>query len=205
MDVAYYNANRGIASPLIEHGDIVCGFWMCGNDYHNKSPLYGAYPPCYLPRMKLLFPEEFEKGKILHLFSGSINCDTPAVGNDVFRVDIKPHEILTADGHIMTTGPDIIGYEEEIDTMFDPGTFDLILADPPYDDNHLKYGTEKVNKKKVIKASTKALRVGGFLVWLDTIMPIWAKADGWKLRGTIGLLQSTNHKVRVISILEKVS
>lgn len=73
-----------------------------------------------------------------------------------------------------------------------------------YDDNHIKYGTEKVNKKKVIKGCARVLKVGGYLVWLDTIMPIWAKADGWKLRGTIGLLQSTNHKVRVITILQKI-
>jgi hypothetical protein len=188
MDVEHYNKNRGIASPLIEHGDIVCGFWMCGNNYHNKSPLYGAYPPCYLPRMKLLFPEEF-KHNVLHLFSGSINVDNEP---NVLTLDINP------DFH-----PMIVDNAVNVGQHFN-GDVDLILADPPYDNNHLKYGTEKVNKKKVISASTKALRTGGFLVWLDTIMPIWSKADGWKLRGTIGLLQSTNHKVRVATILEKV-
>lgn len=189
MNVNNYNLCRGIASPLVEHGDIVLGFWMCGNDYHNKSTLYGAYPPCYLPRMKLLFPDEFKKN-VLHLFSGSIDVtDVP----NALSLDINP------DLH-----PMIVGNAEEVDTYFH-GDVDLILADPPYDNNHLKYGTEKVNKKKVISACSKALRVGGFLVWLDTIMPIWKKADGWKLRGTIGLLQSTNHKVRVATILEKVT
>jgi 16S rRNA G966 N2-methylase RsmD len=81
---------------------------------------------------------------------------------------------------------------------------DLILADPPYNQNHLKYGTAPVHKIKVIKACAKILKIGGFLVWLDTIQPIWSKADGWKLRGTIGFLQSTNHAVRVISMLEKI-
>ena len=83
--------------------------------------------------------------------------------------------------------------------------FDLILADPPYNNNHRKYGTKKVNKRKVIKECAMSLRKGGHLVWLDTIIPIWAKADGWKLRGTIGLIQSTNHVCRVATILEKIS
>ena len=190
MDASYYNENRGIASPLLNHNDILCGFWMCGNNYKNKSPLYGAYPPCYLKRMKLLFVDEFARGNILHLFSGSVNVDADP---RELTLDINP------ENH-----PMIVANAEEVDKYFN-GDVDLILADPPYDDNHIKYGTEKVNKKKVIKGCVKCLKIGGFLVWLDTIMPIWAKADGWKLRGTIGLLQSTNHKVRVITILEKVS
>lgn len=195
MDTEHYNTNRGIFSPLVEHNGIVCGFWMVGNDYRNKARYYGAYPPGYLKRMKLLFPQEFEKGWTLHLFSGMVPC-----GERELTFDIKPE-----------LEPHYIGNAEEVDSYFlEHGhqvhlKFDLILADPPYGENHLKYGTKPVNKKKVIKSCAKILHDGGHLVWLDTIMPIWAKADGWKLKGTIGLLQSTNHQVRVITILEKLA
>ena len=193
MDVDHYNENREIASPLIDHNDILCGFWMCGNDYHNISPLYGAYPPCYLKRMKLLFSDEFDTGWILHLFSGSIQ---PKEGAHEMCLDINRE--------FGSGGQHVIGDAENVGSLFLPNYFDLVLADPPYDDNHVKYGTKKANKRKVIKECAKILKIGGYLVWLDTIMPIWAKSDGWKLRGTIGLLQSTNHKVRVITILQKI-
>ncbi len=200
MNVNHYNENRGIASPLIDHNDILCGFWMCGNNYRNAAPLYGAYPPCYLKRMKLLFSDEFERGWILHLFSGSIQ---PEDGTQEMCLDIN-REYGNQFADRVRSGQHVVGNAESAGSLFLPNFFDLILADPPYDDNHVKYGTEKANKKKVIKECAKIIKVGGYLVWLDTIMPIWAKADGWKLRGTIGLLQSTNHKVRVITILQKV-
>jgi len=82
--------------------------------------------------------------------------------------------------------------------------YDLILADPPYEQNHVKYGTQPVNKRKIIKMCAPLLVPGGCLVWLDTRIPMWSKADGWKLRGTIGLNQSTQHLTRTITIFEKV-
>jgi len=200
MDVNYYNANRGIYFPLLEEGRLVAGFWLVGNSYRNASKMFGAYPPSYLKRIKLLFPQEFEKGWILHLFSGTMQGSEREITFDI-RPEMKP---------------DYVGNAEDIDRIFPQEMagrmagenelwegFDLILADPPYDDNYLRYKTAPVNKKKVIKKCATILKPGGYLVWLDTIQPIWAKADGWKLRGTIGLLQSTNHKVRVISILER--
>lgn len=189
MDVNYFNVNRGIFSPLIEHNGCVIGVWMEGNNYRNKSRLYGAYPPSYLKRMRLLFHDDFKRGRVLHLFSGSIR---PEPGETTF--DINP------DMH-----PDIVGDAECVNGYFvDPPLFSVIFADPPYDHNYVKYGTEPVNKKKVVKSCADILKPGGFLVWLDTIIPIWSKADGWRLRGTISIIQSTNHKVRVASILGRI-
>jgi hypothetical protein len=187
ISIQNYNEKRGIYSPLIEHNGIICGFWMVGNDYHNKKTFYGTYPPNYLKRMKILFPSN---KKLLHLFSGVV--DKSNIGDYETTLDINPD-----------LNPDYCGNAENLSSIISTTTFDLILADPPYNNNHLKYGTTKVNKKKVIHECSLITETGGHLVWLDTIMPIWAKKDGWKLRGTIGLLQSTNHAVRVITILEK--
>jgi hypothetical protein len=190
MNLDHYNRNRGIFSALHEHGGRITGFWMEGNNYRNKSRLYGAYPPSYLKRMRLLFPEEFRDGRVLHLFSGSIPSSKDA---QILTLDINPD-----------MNPDILCDASEVDKYLSV-QFDLILADPPYDHNYVRYGTEPVNKRKVVHACSKIIKPGGHLVWLDTIMPQWAKKDGWRLAGTIALLQSTNHKVRVATILEKVA
>ena len=197
IDVSNYNkhAAENHMHPLIDYGGLISGFWLQGNNYQNKSRLYGAYPPSYLKRMKLLFPNE--DLQILHLFAGDVQKGT---WRNETTVDIRPD-----------FKPDIQGNAEYLSELWkwwmlvNPVYPDVILADPPYDDNHKEYGTEKVRKTIVIKECSKILKQGGYLVWLDTIIPIWAKASGYKLRGTIGMIQSTNHKCRVITILEKAS
>ena len=192
MSIANYNANRRIFSPLIEtESGMITGFWMVGNDYHNASGYYGAYPPGFMKRIALLFPDP---DIVLHLFSGMVEKGAWK-GTSVREITCDCNESLH---------PDVCENATELQRSFEPGTFDLVVADPPYDENHVHYGTPKVNKRKVLKRCADVLCKGGHLVWLDTIMPIWSKADGWKLVGTIGLLQSTNHKVRVVSIWEKV-
>lgn len=184
-----YNQNRGIYSPLIEHNGIICGFWLCGQNYRNSSGYYGAYPPSYLKRLALLFPDHPDYW-VCHLFSGKVERGT---WKEEWFLDSNPE-----------VNPTIKADAETFHSK-SGWVFDLIVADPPYDNNHPKYGTKKVNKRKVLKECAKSLRKGGHLVWLDTIIPIWAKSDGWKLRGTIGIVQSTNHRTRTITILEKVS
>ncbi len=184
MDVDYYNTARGIYSPLVLHGDKVAGFWLVGNNYQNKTELFGSYPPSYLQRMRWLFPDEFG-GLVLHLFSGTV----PSTEHE-HTLDLRPE-----------THPTYLMDAEAITSDILP-KFDLILADPPYDDNHVKYGTPKMNKTKVVHNCTYILKPGGYLAWLDTIMPMFSKKDGWAYKGSIGLCQSTNHKVRVITLLQ---
>ena len=185
LDVNHYNLHRGIWSPVIEHGDIITGYWMPGNNYQKDNDYYGGYPRDYLKRLRILFPQA---ANVLHLFSGMVK-----LGNwpSETRIDINPK--LEAEYYLNAEN---IG-ELEINN------FDCIFADPPYEQNHTKYGTETVNKKKVVKGCSKILRLGGYLIWLDTRIPIWAKSDGWKLRGTIGLVQSTNCLTKTITILRK--
>jgi hypothetical protein len=191
IDCENYNANRGIYSPLMEHNGCVFGYWLMGNDYRNKTRYYGAYPPSYLRRIKLLFPTEVATGAVLHCFAGMVAVDDPTreVRFDV-RDDLDP-------------APDVVGDASTLSHYFPPAAFDLILADPPYGDNHVRYGTARVNKKRVVHECAAVLKDGGYLVWLDTVMPMWAKADGWRLAGTIGMCQSTNHQTRLVTILEQ--
>lgn len=191
--VKNYNTKKKDSwSPLISHNGTICGFWWFGHwsgiGRFKGKYFYGAYPRGFLDRVKLLFEDIFNDGKILHLFSGTLKGD----GKKVITFDICPE-----------LEPDVVGNAEEVDMYFSK-EFDLILADPPYDDNYKKYNTPKFSRKKVIHKCSKICKDGGYLCWLDTIVPQWTKKkDGWLYRGNIGIQQSTNHRARVLTILEK--
>ena len=165
--------------------------------------MYGAYPPNYLKRISWLFPEA---KNILHLFSGMVEKGTgPGRRRQLWIFDRRCIRIFS-EVRRMPRGF-VIGdrvLDEKNNCEVREGIYDLIVSDPPYNLNYLKYGTPKVNKKKVIRECSYLVKRGGCLVWLDTVTPIWAKRDGWRQAGAIGLQQSTNHAVRAITILEKV-
>jgi len=157
------------------------GMWVLGNDYKG-SGYHGSFPPNYLKRVMALFPDAQE---ILHLFSGSL-----PPGNYV-RFDSNGGGDVTGDAH-------------ELSRHFDPGTFDLILADPPYtaeDADH--YGTAMVNRNKVLAECVKVLQPNGFVIWLDQMLPMFKKAE-MHLCGAIGIVRSTNHRFRVASFFRKL-
>lgn len=166
-----------------EDGRMV-GTWIMGNNYTTKSDYYGSYPHGYLKRVKSLFPE---KKSVLHLFSGMVDASIIA-GK---RVDINPD-----------TNPD---YVDDAQTLLNVplDDFDLVLADPPYsveDCDH--YKTTMIKRNKVMNALSR-LKSGSHVVWLDQVLPMYRKID-FKVVGVIGMVKSTNHRFRVITIFEKI-
>ena len=100
--------------------------------------------------------------------------------------------------------PDVVGDARQLSGYFEPGSFDLILADPPYsEEDALHYGKPMVNRNKVLSECLKILKQGGHLVWLDQALPMFRKTE-WRLWGAIGVVRSTNHRVRMVFIFEKV-
>ena len=191
--VENYNRTLGTkypASKLSYQGNFVIGVWMIGNYYKNKTHYYGAYPHNYLRRVTKLFPDS---KCALHLFSGSLTKED--VGSNDLRFDIR------AD-----MNPDFTGNAEELSKQF-PTTYpviDTIYADPPYsNEDALRYGTPMVNRNKVLRECAKVLMIGGYIVWLDQVYPMYRKKE-LKLVGTIGLIRSTNHRVRIIFLFQKV-
>lgn len=171
-------------SPLMVHNDRLYGFWLIGRWYASDRSFYGSYPPSYLKRVRSLFPD---CERVLHLFSGAVKD----VRFNEVTYDIKP------DYH-PTVCDDVRNLLEHFTSEFD-----LILADPPYEAKDFKkYGCKLFNKAKVVKDCSLIVKPGGFLVWLDTILPMFSKKN-WQLYGLIGLVQSTNHRTRVISIFQK--
>ncbi len=174
-------------------GRFISGVWMMGNNYRSKSKLYGAYPPAYMPRMETLFLDKMN-GRVLHVFSGSLPP------GQYTRVDINQEAEINGDAHNLYGL--LSKHQHDHDSSL-PLSYDVIFADPPYSAKDAKnYGTKMINRKKVLKECSLCLKPGGFIVWLDTVFPMFRK-DELHICGLIGIIRSTNHRVRTAFIFRK--
>ena len=179
-----YNSTFPNYPPLVVTDRWIYGIWMIGNNYQSKNKYYGEYPPSYLKRIRSLFPDcKCE----LHLFSGSMDNNIPGT-----RFDINTQY-----------NPDVIGDAHKLSSYFLPNSFDIIYADPPYSSEDAKhYGTPMIGRNKVIREAIKVLKPGGFIIWLDQVLPMYRKVE-LILIGTVGLVRSTNHRFRIVCIFQK--
>lgn len=180
--IDHYVAETGYPRSLFlsEDGRVV-GTWIMGNDYRVKSTYYGGYPAGYLKRIKALFPD---KQSVLHLFSGKV--DTAILPGKTVDINAANGADYVDDAHTLTAVP--------------IETFDLIAADPPYsveDCDH--YQTTMVKRNVVMRALGERAKPGTHVVWLDQVLPMWKKTQ-WKMIGVIGMVKSTNHRFRVVTI-----
>ncbi len=171
--------------------DVLYATWLIGNDYRNKTKFYGSYPPGYLARVAALFPDvplfDEARGKLntLHVFSGSlpegmyVRCDTVQPAECACSVyDLSPSR---------------------------DGCYPLVIADPPYSAvDAQRYGTAMIDRRRALAALAAVTEPGGHLVWLDQVWPMHRKAD-WRTVGRITVVRSTNHRVRLASIFERVA
>ena len=223
----FYNRRFPKRVPLVGDGMVV-GTWMIGACYKNPNPLYGAYPHGYLERVHSMFPDA---RNILHVFSGGLTLDPAAdaaAGDtlltretcsyaDQYKALRRPtcgcrtcwskwQQIELVDMH----GPEQGRFPTWQGDLFDmpeewAGRFDLVLADPPYSaEDSIKYDCPAPNRGKIMRSLRRVCKRGGNLVWLDQVWPMHRKAE-WKTWGTIGLVRSTNHRVRLVSMFEAVA
>jgi len=158
------------------------GAWIVG--HRQKQHYYGQYPGGFLKRLQAMFPNA---KTVLHAFSGMVEKGTFSNAHE-YTIDINPH-----------LSPDIIAKVEDFTS---PLRFDLILADPPYTkDDAAKYGFPPPNKKKCVENLAKHLQPSGSLCWLDTFLP--PKIPLLLFVGTIAIMQSRNHRVRMLSIFKR--
>jgi hypothetical protein len=181
-----YEQQTGFPGALFVAADgRVVGTWIMGNNYTVASEYFGGYPAGYLRRIKALFPD---KQSVLHLFSGHVQTH-------IFpgkTVDITPH-----------LNPD---YVDDAQTLKQVPleTFDLVLADPPYsveDAEH--YQTSMVKRNVVMRTLGMGLVSGTHVVWLDQVLPMYRK-DQFTMEACIGMVKSTNHRFRVITIFKRI-
>lgn len=184
--ISNYEKQTGFPRSIFVAADgHVVGTWIMGNDYRVKSSFYGGYPAGYLRRVKALFPD---KEQTLHLFSGKVDTN-------VFpgkTVDINPDN-----------KPDYLDDAQTL-TKVPLQQFDLVLADPPYsveDCEH--YKTTMIKRNVVMRVLGERLSKGCHVVWLDQVLPMFRK-DQFKIEAVIGMVKSTNHRFRVITIFKKI-
>jgi len=181
-----YHRETGFPQSLFVGGDgRVVGTWIMGNNYKVKSTYYGGYPAGYLRRVRALFPD---KQRVLHLFSGQVDLQAlPGA-----TVDINPDN-----------NPAFVDDAQTLERV-PVELFDLICCDPPYsveDADH--YKTTMVKRNTVMAALGAKAAIGAHVVWLDQVLPMYRK-DQWRINAVIGMVKSTNHRFRVVTIFESV-
>ncbi len=154
-----------------------------GNDYRVKSAYYGGYPAGYLRRIGALFPD---KSRVLHLFSGRV--DLSALPGDT--VDINPD-----------LAPNFVDDAQTL-LAVPLERYDLVLADPPYSvEDAERYQTTMIKRNAVMRALAR-VSAGTHVVWLDQVLPMYRKVD-FDIVGVIGMVKSTNHRFRVVTIFRR--
>jgi hypothetical protein len=149
-----------------------------------KSEYYGGYPAGYLRRIRSLFPD---KRRVLHIFSGKV--DVAALPGDT--VDINPALKPTYIDDAQT----LLGVPLE--------SYDLILADPPYSvEDADRYQTSMVKRNAVLRALQR-VTAGTHIVWLDQVLPMYRK-DAFAIDAVVGMVKSTNHRFRVVTIFRRL-
>jgi ubiquinone/menaquinone biosynthesis C-methylase UbiE len=127
----------------------------------------------------------------MHLFSGSLKREAT-------------RHCVTLDKRYEPTAGVVPGIQADaLKLPFVARSFDLIYADTPYSSEDAKrYGLPLPNRQFVLRECYRVVEPGGFLVWMDTVLPMYSKTQ-WKWVGAIPMFRSTNHRVRAVMIFER--
>jgi hypothetical protein len=60
-----------------------------------------------------------------------------------------------------------------------------------------------IQRNRVLAECVTVLQLGGFVVWLDQVLPMFRKST-LHLCGAIGVVRSTNHRFRVAAFFRKL-
>lgn len=219
----YYNTAFPNRVPLSEKNGMVGGCWMIGAAFRNPSrmpdgsPFYGSYPHGYLERVHAMFPDA---KKILHVFSGGLTYELAiepylsSVSPKIIRSKEIPFTAVDTEYPLECMELVDLGgegrhptWEGNVDCMPAEweGRFDLVLADPPYSPADAgTYGVPMYSRRKALTELHRVTATAGNLVWLDQVWPMHRK-DQWKTWATIGLVRSTQHRMRLVTFFERQS
>jgi hypothetical protein len=64
-----------------------------------------------------------------------------------------------------------------------------------------RYQTTMV-KRNVVMRALQRLAPGAHIVWLDQVLPMYRK-DAFDLEAVIGMVKSTNHRFRVVTVFRR--
>lgn len=180
-----YQRATGFPQGLFVGGDgRVVGTWIMGNDYRVQTGYYGGYPAGYLRRIKSMFSD---KQRVLHLFAGKVD------------LAVLPGDTVDINAALSPTYVDDAQRLEHVPLA----DYDLVLADPPYSvEDCERYQTTMVKRNVVMQALSR-LSPGAHVVWLDQVLPMYRK-DTFSIEAVIGMVKSTNHRFRVVTIFRRL-
>jgi len=180
----YVRETRFPRSLFVSEDGRIVGTWIMGNDYRVASAYYGGYPAGYLRRIRALFPD---KQRVLHLFSGKV--DLAALPGDTVDINAELKPTYVDDAQRLERVP--------------LASYDLVLADPPYSvEDAERYQTTMI-KRNTVMSALRGVSAGTHVVWLDQVLPMYRK-DAFAIDGVIGMVKSTNHRFRVVTIFRKL-
>ena len=186
ISVDNYNRTFPKYPRLIEDKGWIHGTWYCGAWY--KSRLYGDYPSNFLQRALSLFPG-IEPGRILHCPSGSLNGNVlrvPGVTVDLVKDEARQPQIVASADNL----------------PFLKNSFDLILSDPPYSDEHsARYGTPHYPLIRSFREFRRVLAPGGYMGLLHQYYPPFRRTD-WTMPALIGVCSGSNRKMRMFAVFQ---
>jgi DNA modification methylase len=123
----------------------------------------------------------------LHLFSGKVDLD--ALPGDTVDINAELRPTYVDDAQTLERVP--------------LTAYDLVLADPPYSvEDADRYQTTMVKRNTVLRA-LQGLAPGAHVVWLDQVLPMYRK-DFFGVDAVIGMVKSTNHRFRVITVFRRL-
>ena len=158
--------------------------WKCTNPL--RSGQSQAFPQRFLLNLEKQYPTKGKK--VLWLFAGGVNpnkdndtCDIRSETNATFICDFK-----------------------EIPKSVN-GKYDIIVADPPY--NQLfadEWKTDLPKPKHIIKEAHRLLKPGGILLLFHIIVtPTYRKDFGFERIGLHPVLCGLHNAIRVVNVLKK--
>lgn len=180
--VLFHNTKFSTNPPMVANDRWIIGGWYFWRS--KKDNIYGGYPDRYLKKVYSLFPDA---ENVLHLFSGGLSKEEKGI-----RFDIN-----------LNYKPDIVGDVRDLSKIFKENSFDLVIADPPYEKKDFEiYGCKSFNKGKVMDDLYLVTQENSYVVWLDLFIPMYKKKF-WKLVGMISFAQGSGMRVRMVSIFER--
>lgn len=185
------------STPHVGEDGRLQAIWLLGQDYKG-SGYHGAFPPNYMARIEAMFSDAERR---VHLFSGSLPESTSYV-----RVDSIQLAEIHADAEHISKASWCWKHRSQLCGGGCIGVLkaDFIHADPPYTGEDANtYGTPMVNRNKVVQECAQVVEPGGFLVWMDMVLPMYRKQE-WEIYGLIGLVRSTNHRFRGVTIFRRL-
>ena len=159
--------------------------WACGRPMGKYK---GIYPMGFMKRLANLI--DFDCKKIIHLFSGSI---TPLQNHDTLDINKKLNPTITAD------------VREKIPVK--DNSYDVLIADPPYDSDWKTYG-KKLYKSDVVKPYSfvkEAVRItkpNGYICILHQL--VYKTPKNTIRKAVISITSGPNMRVRVLNIFQKL-